>query len=303
MTQPSATILITTKNRKEELAAALETCVTQSAPCEVLVIDDGSTDGTSDMVRDRFPSVRVVRHEQSAGYIVRRNQGAELARSPIVVSIDDDAAFPNRETIAQTLSEFDSPRIGAVAIPFINVRQSETVYQRAPDADRTYVAATYIGTAHALRRDVFLKFGGYRTFFIHQGEEGDYCLRMLAAGWVTRLGRADPIHHFESPRRDFTRMDVHGRRNDVLFTWYNVPFPAVLVHLPATILKGLRHGFRCGRPGNAFRGIARGLWDGLRTTRDRHPVRPAVYRLHRKLREGAIPLDEIEADLAAIASA
>jgi glycosyltransferase involved in cell wall biosynthesis len=299
---PAATILITTRNRKDELAAALASCLTQSAPCETLVIDDGSTDGTAEMVRERFPSVRLKRHETSGGYILRRNEGAELASAPYVFSIDDDAAFPSPHTVAQTVAEFDHPRVGAVAIPFINVNQDDVVRQRAPDADRVYVTASYIGTAHALRRDVFLRLGGYRPFFVHQGEEGDYCLRMLAAGLVTRLGRADPIHHFESPRRDFTRMDVHGRRNDVLFAWYNVPLPYLLWHLPATVINGLRHGLRCGRPGNQARGLARGFLDAAKTWRDRRPVARAVYRLHRRLRRGDLPLDAVLPELERIAA-
>ena len=45
---------------------------------------------------------------------------------------------------------------------------------------------------------------------MHQGEESDLCIRMLAAGYVVRLGSSDPIHHFESPKRSFSRMDHFG---------------------------------------------------------------------------------------------
>jgi hypothetical protein len=45
------------------------------------------------------------------------------------------------------------------------------------------------------------------------GEEGDLCLRMLATGYVTRLGCAEPLHHFESPLRGFSRADYCGRRS------------------------------------------------------------------------------------------
>ena len=284
---PAATILITTKNRRDELATALESALAQSAPCEVLVIDDGSADGTADMVLDRFPAIRLVRHEQSAGYIVRRNQGAELASAPVVVSIDDDAAFPSTRTVEQTLAEFDHPRVGAVAIPFVDVKHGPAVRQQAPDGGGALVAASYIGTAHALRRDLFARLGGYRPVLFHQGEEGDYCVRMLAAGFVVRLGRADPIHHFESPKRDFTRWDVYGRRNDVLFGWHNAPAAALPVHWAGTVVNGLRHGLRVRRPKNMARGLVMGFAAAAGPARGgRRPVPAAVYRLFRELKTG-----------------
>src|SRR5215204_4542729 len=120
---PRATVLITSKNRKEELRVAIASALEQTAKPEVLVIDDGSTDGTSDLVRTEFAQVNLHRFEQSEGLIVQRNRGAELAAGEFVLSMDDDAIFSSPHVVEQTLADFDHPGIGAVAIPFINVRQ------------------------------------------------------------------------------------------------------------------------------------------------------------------------------------
>jgi GT2 family glycosyltransferase len=294
LSTPTATIVIATKNRKDELRRALASTFTQTAPLEVVVIDDGSSDGTADLIRAEFPAVRLYRREHSTGYIAARNEGARSA-AQIVVSIDDDAAFPSRFTVEQTVREFDHPRVGAVAIPFVNVHQDEVVRQRAPAADRVYVTDRYIGTAHAVRRDVFLAVGGYREHFVHQGEEGDLCLRMLAAGYVVRLGAADPIHHFESNRRSYARMDYYGRRNDVLFAWHNVPGIALPVHLGASTANGLRHMLRTGRWRHGLMGLAAGYARCARYPTGRSPVPWCVYRLGRELKAaGATPLEAIE---------
>ncbi|MCE9589817.1 MAG: glycosyltransferase [Planctomycetes bacterium] len=292
---PPATVLITSKNRKDELYNAIRSALSQTLPVEVLVIDDGSSDGTSEMVRREFPDVRLHHEEASKGYIHQRNYGARLARAAYVFSMDDDAVFSTPNVVAQTLAEFNHPRVGAVAIPFINVKQDNKVRQQTPDPSRVYAAESYIGTAHALRRDLFEMLGGYRAFLVHQGEEGDYCIRMLNAGYITRLGSSDPIHHFESPRRDFRRMDYYGRRNDLLNAWCNVPLGALAPHMVGTTINGLRLGFRIRRPWHMVKGIAAGWGCCISRWGERDPVAMDVYRLSRRLKKaGPLRLEEIE---------
>jgi glycosyltransferase involved in cell wall biosynthesis len=290
----TATVVITTKNRREDLLRAVASALNQTARPEVLVIDDGSTDGTSEAIAREFPSVQLHRSEQSLGLIVQRNHGAQLAGNPILFSIDDDAVFSTPRVVEQTLREFEHPRIGAVAIPFIDVNTNSMVRQKAPRADGIYATHTFIGTAHALRRDVFLKLSGYRDGFVHQGEEEDYCIRMLNAGWIARCGNADPIHHFESPRRNWSRMDYYGARNKVLFAWHNVPGPYLPAHLFCTTALAAGHTTAPGRLLTRLRGIAAAYALICSGKISRSPVRADVYQLSRKLkRRGAIPMDEI----------
>jgi glycosyltransferase involved in cell wall biosynthesis len=292
---PQATVVITTKNRKDELRTAVASCLRQSVPVETIVIDDGSTDGTSDLVRSEFPSVRLLRYEVSGGLIQRRNDGAANASTNFIFSIDDDAEFSTPDVVAQTLADFSHPRIGAVAIPFCDVKKGTTVQQRASDRARIELADRFIGTAHALRRDVFQHVGCYRAKLIHQGEEGDLTIRMLAAGYVVRLGNADIIRHYESPKRDLTRMTVFGRRNDILYAACNLPLSMAMIHIPATTLNGLRFGLANGYFLISLKGVMRGFFDMPGFLSDRRPVPAAVYKLSRRLRRNSgTPLTDIE---------
>lgn len=290
-----ATVIITTKNRREDLMKAVASALAQTAKPEVLVIDDGSTDDTSEAVTRQFPSARLQRSEQSLGLIVQRNRAARMASHPILFSLDDDAVFSTPTIVEYTLREFNHGQIGAVAIPFIDVNRSQTVQQRAPDANSVFATYYFIGTAHALRRDVFLELGGYRDLLVHQGEEEDYCIRMLNAGWITRCGNSDPIHHFESPRRNWSRMDFYGARNKVLYAWNNVPWPHFPAHLLATTALT---SFHTGNPRRLLTRL-RGVMAAYRaiTSRkiSREPVSIESYRLSRELkRRGVISLAEIK---------
>lgn len=287
----SATVVITTKNRKDELRFALRSAFKQVAGPEVVVLDDGSTDGTAEMVRTEFPKAELHHFDESKGLIVRRNEGARLATGEVIFSIDDDAEFSTPQVVEQTLREFDDARIGAVAIPYIEPRKDNRLMQKAPDQQTVWITDRFIGTAHAVRREIFLKLGGYREHLVHQGEEGDYCIRMLNAGHFVRLGSADAIIHHESPKRSLQRMDYYGCRNAILFAWQNMPVRYLAVHLLATTFNCLRWTFNPRRFFTRLRGIVAGYRDCLGIPRA--PVQVGTYRQWRKLgKERAMPLGQ-----------
>ena len=141
-------------NRKNELRSALCSAEAQTARPEIVVPDDGSTDGTADMVRADF--ARVVLHQwpESKGYIVRRNEGARIAQGDIIFSIDDDAAFSTPNVVEQTLRDFADPRIGAVAIPYMEPHKENRLMKKAPDAEQIRITNCFIGRTHALRQEM-----------------------------------------------------------------------------------------------------------------------------------------------------
>ena len=287
-----ASIIITTKNRKEELRAAIASALKQSVQPEVIVMDDGSTDGTAEMVRAEFPFVRLECSAESLGYIVQRNRAARLASGEIIFSMDDDAEFSTPLVVEQTLRDFSDARIGAVAVPYLEPNKANRLMQSPPDNTGAWITDAFIGTAHALRRDLFLALGGYREALVHQGEESDFCVRMLEAGYVVRLGRADSIRHWESPKRDFRRMDFYGVRNSVLFQWQNAPPGWLLQGLMATTFNCLRWTLKPARLWVRFRGVCAGYREFMRLPRK--PVRAEIYRLWRQLRkQGTMSIEEV----------
>lgn len=288
--RPHATILINTKDRKDELAKALESVLQQRGQYEVLVFDDGSSDGTAEMIRERFPTVRVERSESPLGIVPARNRAIPMAAAPIVVVVDDDCILSDLETVAITLSEFDRPEIGAVAIPHRDVLVDPAVRSAAPDRDQVYLGASFRGCAHAVRVEAFQRAGGYREVLWRQGEESDLCLRMLDAGYVTRVGTAPPIDHYESPHRDKPAISFYTIRNGLLLTWLNTPLPWLVPALVANAWGTGRAAWRRRHPGQIPRGLAAALRLILGGSERRRPVSGPAFRTFRRLRRARKPL-------------
>lgn len=295
-------VVIVTKNRKAKLRRAIASALEQALKPEVLVVDDGSTDGTSDMVRSEFPQARLEQSAHSLGYIAQRNRAARLTAVDVVVSIDDDAEFSSPRVVEQAIAAFGHPRVAAIAIPYTEPHKTNQMLQAAPDGRGIWATDCFRGTAYALRRDVFLALDGYREQLVHQNEEMDFCIRLLESGLIVRLGHGDHVIHHEEPRRDWSRMDYYGRRNDILFAWYNVPFPYVAQHLMGTTINGARWAI-AARSTAMVRGMLSGYADTVRLWRERAPVSAPAYRLHRKLKkQGPRVLSEIESLLPPLAA-
>lgn len=297
-TIPDATVLIVTKNRKDDLRRALASVLTQTgATIELLVFDDASTDGTPQMVRDEFPQAALHVVEKSEGHIGHRTRGTLMARAPVVIIIDDDSAFESPDTVATTIREFDDPAIGAVAIPFINQGQDH-VTQMAPDDKTTWVTFKFIGAAHALNREAFRTVGGYRTELVHFGEEADLCARLLEAGYVTRLGRAKPARHYLSPIRNRKWERYYAARAGIVTSYMNLPAALVVPSLVGWTARESINVVRHGHLGATVRGVAGGWRDIFRHFGNRRALSWPVYKVLRDLRKkGPMTLADVRARL------
>ncbi|MGW4227948.1 bifunctional polysaccharide deacetylase/glycosyltransferase family 2 protein [Streptomyces sp. NPDC004980] len=108
------TVIVPAYNEKECIASTIGSLAASTHPIEIVVVDDGSTDGTAEIVESLgLPNVRVVRQE-NAGKSAALNNGVRQARHDIVVMMDGDTVF-EPGTVHQLVQPFADPGIGAVA--------------------------------------------------------------------------------------------------------------------------------------------------------------------------------------------
>jgi GT2 family glycosyltransferase len=283
----TSAVVITTKNRKDELKVALHSALQQEIVDEIIVIDDGSEDGTYEMVQDSFPSVALYRNNASIGYIASRNLAARIATADIIFSIDDDAEFSAPDIIRSILPFFEVDEfIAAVAIPYREPYKENIILQKPPVSNGLWETWGFIGTAHAVRRSLFIHLGGYDEALIHQGEETDYALLCINNGYSIVLGRSNEILHYESPKRDSLRMAYYGPRN-LIYTLYKY-CPSILLLPALTYYVACLFLYSARIAGNArcqyFKGIIDGLFS-FRLLKNRSALSLAAYFRFLRLRK------------------
>ncbi|KES07198.1 bi-functional transferase/deacetylase [Streptomyces toyocaensis] len=108
------TVLVPAYNEAKCIENTVNSLMAGEHPIEVLVIDDGSTDGTARIVEAMgLPNVRVIR-QLNAGKPAALNRGLANARYDIVVMMDGDTVF-EPSTVRELVQPFGDPRVGAVA--------------------------------------------------------------------------------------------------------------------------------------------------------------------------------------------
>ncbi|MFE2317910.1 glycosyltransferase [Streptomyces sp. NPDC059441] len=113
VTEP-VSVLVPAYNEAKCIENTVRSLMESEHPVEVLVVDDGSSDGTARIVEDlRLPNVRVVR-QHNAGKPAALNRGLANARHDIVVMMDGDTVF-EPATVRELVQPFADPSVGAVA--------------------------------------------------------------------------------------------------------------------------------------------------------------------------------------------
>jgi GT2 family glycosyltransferase len=239
------TVGITTRNRPDALRRCLASiALIDDLVTEVIIVDDAS-DQPIDPVLQQVPEsiaekTRIIEMPRRPGYIVGRNRMMRLAANEIVLMLDDDAYLIDAEAVTRACEVLRRhPDVAAVACAMADAGGSPwpAAMQPSPVDYRCYVPS-YIGFAALLRRSVFVKLGGYNESFHYNGEEKDYCLRLLDAGYdVVYLPDARVAHVPDPASRSASKYLRYVIRNDCLNALYNEPLPMAVITVPIRLAR------------------------------------------------------------------
>ena len=147
----------------------------------MLVIDDASTPPIEQIVKNHWPDARIIRHEESRGCVVRRNEGFRLANGKYILEIDDDCSLVALDAISLSVSYMEAnPRFAGIAYYIWNGQQiPEKIISLAKQPG---ISLSFIGAAVFLQKTALEDTAGYREIFVGHGEEDELGLQLLKRG-------------------------------------------------------------------------------------------------------------------------
>lgn len=197
----SIDVVIPARDHLELTESCLRHLEAQTVPHRVIVVDDGSTDGTSERLRERWPAVVVERLDAARGFAAACNAGVAAGSGEIVVLLNNDVDC-RPDFLERLVAPFDAdPRAGAVAALMLQPGEQTIdsmglcadvtlgAFPRlqglpaARAAEATPVLACPAGAAAAYRRTAWLDVGGLDEAMFAYMEDFDLGLRLRAAGW------------------------------------------------------------------------------------------------------------------------
>ncbi|MFA5550897.1 MAG: glycosyltransferase family 2 protein [Trueperaceae bacterium] len=219
---PQLSILIPTHSRRLLLDDLLTKLEEYDGPTlEVIVIDDASSDGTSEMLT-RHPNVRVLRNEVGRGFDALPD-AVRMARAELIMQLDDDA-WPAAGSLEKVVQHFEQrgPQLGMVALPFVEPESGRRAYTpylpkvAEGQAGHVPTRAFYQG-AVVFRRQAALQVPPSPPGYFMYGTEPVTAIELLAAGWEADFLPSAPIFHLWEARGQ--KVDVRSAvimlRNDL----------------------------------------------------------------------------------------
>ncbi len=168
--KPTVSIIIPTYNRRQLIARSIESVLNQTyRDFELIVVDDGSTDGTSEVVAGfNDQRIRYIRHEKNRGEAAARNTGIKAARCDYIAYQDsDDEWLPEKLARQMELLEEASPQVGVVYTGFWKAENQRRTYipfswvnQKNGNIHKELLKGNFIGSPVALiKKECFDKVG------------------------------------------------------------------------------------------------------------------------------------------------
>jgi GT2 family glycosyltransferase len=243
---PRIAVVVITHNRRDELLLALTRLRELPEQPHVVVVDNGSADGTAEAVLRDHPWVELIASPDNLG-AVGRNLGVARLSTPYVAFCDDDTWWDPGSLRAAADALDAHPRLAVITARILvepgGVEDPIVVELRdSPVVGADWLPGPALGSflagASVLRREAFNEVGGFSARLWLGGEEELMAGDLAARGWELCYLEHLTIHHQASTARDPHKRRADGIRNTLWTTWLRRPLRPALrrtVHLLRTV--------------------------------------------------------------------
>lgn len=235
MKESRVTVVVLTYNRVQEVLRTLHYLSHLEEHPPIIVVDNGSNDGTALQVAERYPWVTIIGLDSNIG-AAARNAGVERAGTPYVALCDDDTwwATGSLERAADVLDQHESIAvITAKVLIGPEEREDPTSAHMADSPLRRPLGFPgppimgFLAGASLIRRDALLQVGGFEPKLFLGGEEALVAYDLAEAGWAMMYLPTAVVHHHPSRLRDSIARRRLLLRNALWTAWLRRPLAGV----------------------------------------------------------------------------
>jgi len=229
---PLLTVNILAYNRKEEVKTTLNNIINNldypEEKLEIIVNDNASADGTSEMIADEFPQVKLIKIPENVG-IAGWNYGFVNGKGEYFLVLDDDSHPVEGVKDAVVFME-ENKNIGILACKIIGGAFKTENLTHLQD----WIG--FIGAGAIIKRDVITKVGGYGSWMFIYSHEWEYGIRVLDAGFDIKYFEKCVVNHRTSTiNRSFERLRTYTTRNELAIIYLSFPWEKIPALLARTI--------------------------------------------------------------------
>ncbi len=263
-------VIILTFNRVVDTLALLASLTSQCMEdFEIIIVDNGSTDGTLIAVAAAHPRVRCIGLVRNVGVPAGRNMGAAHAKGEYFVFLDNDSEVRDDEFLLKIADSFHQfPDAGALGFQVFahstgELDESTWVWSDAlRGADSPEIIYAFVGAGFAVRSEVFKEVGGFceSLFFMH--EEKELCMRMLRRNYVIYYIPGIALYHkvsAENRCQKFKRDFYYGVRNSIWIGLRNYPFFVCCKAIFGLLVSSFFYSLKRKTLSNFFKGVFEGI--------------------------------------------
>jgi GT2 family glycosyltransferase len=240
--KPTVSLVISVWNRKDDLRENLAAIREQTtAPDQVIVVDNCSTDGTPEMVIEEFEEVQLIRMPHSKyGACETFNIGFSSANGEYVGILDDDVILP-KDFVESMLAEFErEPDTTVLLSPKVIEPEMPEEYIQSAALNTPRYMSTFRGCGSMAKNAALREAEYYDERFFIFGNERDLTTRLLNLGYRVKMVPSIEVFH-KAPfgMRHGKRSLYYHVRNFWLWSFKYVPWGLVITYPFAFLRKGL----------------------------------------------------------------
>lgn len=222
MNSPTVSIIIISYNTKQLILNCLNSIEKYEAntPYEIIIIDNGSTDGSTEAIKQHFPQVELIQNIHNEGFSKANNQGIQHSKGDYILLLNSDTEFTQADTLKRIIDiHSQHTDVGAIVPKLLNsdrtpqpsayhfptiltasqqylLKQPDTYSKYLPNQEQISVVDVAVMAAFLIPKEVIESIGTLDEQYFMYFEDFDYCRRISSAHLkIYYTPQVEILHH------------------------------------------------------------------------------------------------------------